>query len=62
MTDQQTKNDAITWATRRTLRLFDGRQGHGGGSCTYRQLRPWQIRALLAEAWLAGRESRKAKR
>ena len=34
--------------------MFEGRTGHGGGECTYRQMRYSAIVDLVAKAFLSG--------
>jgi hypothetical protein len=45
---------AMAFGRRHAKTMFEGRKGHGGGSCSYRTLRPPEIEALLAAAFDAG--------
>ena len=44
--------DELEAVRRIVLRAFSGRKGHGGGGCTYRQLRPRQLAFLLASVFI----------
>ena len=48
---------AVIYAAQKTLNMFRGRKGHRGGACTYRQLRPAELRAIIADAFLDGANS-----
>ncbi len=45
---------AEAFGGRVAAKLFEGRTGHGGGPCSYRNLRPAEISALAATAYQLG--------
>lgn len=45
---------AEAFGARVAAKLFEGRTGHGGGPCSYRNLRPAEISALAATAYHLG--------
>jgi len=47
-------NQADAVATRMVERLFAGRKGHGGGACSYRVLRPPELREIVKLAYEMG--------
>jgi len=50
----QTSSAARAFGDRVAAKMFEGRTGHGGGPCSYRNLRQREIATLVAEAYQLG--------